>query len=82
MNRFGERQEEEEIGKVDGLTRLQLSLEIQEQIRDYIAQGGRIQIVGRGECKDIDLTSWTSGDDAIKARARGTKNSVKLRLVK
>ncbi len=80
MITFGSGYEAEDMFKSSINTR-QLSMEIQEQIQDYISRGGRIRIVDQGFCKAPELTSWTNDEAAIKARKNGTKNS-KLRAVK
>ena len=80
MITFSSGYESEEMFKSSVNTR-QLSIEIQEQTREYLARGGRIRVVSEGFCKAPDLTSWTNEEAAIKARKNGTRNS-KLRAVK
>ena len=81
MNRFGNGYEAEEDVKTGWCNR-QLSLEIQEQTKEYVARGGRIRVVDKGFCLAPNLTSFTNTEAAIKARKNGTRNSKKLSAVK
>ena len=67
--------------KIGANTR-QLSMEIQEQTKEYLARGGRIRVVDKGFCLAPNLTSFTNTEAAIKARKNGTRNSKKLSAVK